>query len=106
MILTDKGKYDKALITVVSNSVTIPVIASSGAGAEYFSEIFNSTTISVAGIFHRKEVHSKRQTTSGSFVDTMSKMKFEMMANLTELEYKYQCQYLNLLYCSNIMQQL
>ena len=56
-----QGKgYDKALITVVSNSVTIPVIASSGAGAvEHFSEIFSSTTISAAlaaGIFHRKEV--------------------------------------------------
>ena len=52
--------YDKALITAVSNSVNIPVIASSGAGAvEHFSEIFNSTNVSAAlaaGIFHRKEV--------------------------------------------------
>ena len=52
--------YDEALITAVSNSITIPVIASSGAGAvEHFSDIFKSTNVSAAlaaGIFHRKEV--------------------------------------------------
>ena len=52
--------YDHALISVVSAAVSIPVIASSGAGvAEHFSEVFQSTSVPAAlaaGIFHRKEV--------------------------------------------------
>jgi len=45
---------------MVSDAVTIPVIASSGAGAvQHFSEVFEKTNASAAlaaGIFHRKEV--------------------------------------------------
>lgn len=45
---------------MVSDAVTIPVIASSGAGSvEHFSEVFEKTNASAAlaaGIFHRKEV--------------------------------------------------
>ena len=56
-----QGKgYDIALITAVSKAVTIPVIASSGAGqVSHFSEVFNSTDVPAAlaaGIFHRNEV--------------------------------------------------
>ena len=56
-----QGKgYDTALIQAVSRTVTIPVIASSGAGAvEHFSGVFEATPISAAlaaGIFHRNEV--------------------------------------------------
>jgi len=52
--------FDLALINEVSSAVTIPVIASSGAGrAEHFTEVFKRTSASAAlaaGIFHRDEV--------------------------------------------------
>ncbi|KAK9083503.1 hypothetical protein Scep_029974 [Stephania cephalantha] len=52
--------FDIDLVKLVSDAVTIPVIASSGAGAvEHFSEVFAKTNASAAlaaGIFHRKEV--------------------------------------------------
>ena len=52
--------FDLELIQAVSNAVTIPVIASSGAGSPaHFSEVFNNTKASAAlaaGIFHRQEV--------------------------------------------------
>ena len=56
-----QGKgYDLALVLAVSSAVSIPVIASSGAGAvEHFSDVFAATPISAAlaaGIFHRNEV--------------------------------------------------
>ncbi|CAA7400729.1 unnamed protein product [Spirodela intermedia] len=56
-----QGKgFDIDLIKLISDCVTIPVIASSGAGAvEHFSEVFEKTNASAAlaaGIFHRKEV--------------------------------------------------
>lgn len=56
-----QGKgFDIDLIELVSDAVSIPVIASSGAGAvEHFSEVFDQTNASAAlaaGIFHRKEV--------------------------------------------------
>jgi imidazole glycerol-phosphate synthase len=56
---TDSG-YDIELINAVKNAVTIPVIASSGAGCvEHFYEVFTKTEAEAAlaaGIFHRKEV--------------------------------------------------
>ncbi|XP_015690177.1 imidazole glycerol phosphate synthase hisHF, chloroplastic isoform X1 [Oryza brachyantha] len=52
--------FDIDLVKMVSDAVTIPVIASSGAGSvEHFSEVFEKTNASAAlaaGIFHRKEV--------------------------------------------------
>ncbi|XP_027341438.1 imidazole glycerol phosphate synthase hisHF, chloroplastic isoform X2 [Abrus precatorius] len=56
-----QGKgFDVDLIQLISDAVSIPVIASSGAGApEHFSEVFSKTNASAAlaaGIFHRKEV--------------------------------------------------
>ncbi|XP_024021673.1 imidazole glycerol phosphate synthase hisHF, chloroplastic isoform X2 [Morus notabilis] len=52
--------FDIELVKLISDAVSIPVIASSGAGAvEHFSEVFNNTSASAAlaaGIFHRKEV--------------------------------------------------
>lgn len=52
--------FDLALVQAVSDAVTIPVIASSGAGSpDHFSEVFDRTNASAAlaaGIFHRKEV--------------------------------------------------
>eukprot|EP00268_Persea_americana_P045628 TRINITY_DN4659_c1_g2_i3.p1 TRINITY_DN4659_c1_g2~~TRINITY_DN4659_c1_g2_i3.p1 ORF type:complete len:347 (-),score=76.92 TRINITY_DN4659_c1_g2_i3:314-1354(-) len=52
--------FDIDLIKLISDAVTIPVIASSGAGmVEHFSEVFQNTSASAAlaaGIFHRKEV--------------------------------------------------
>ncbi|KAL8469952.1 hypothetical protein ACS0TY_032713 [Phlomoides rotata] len=56
-----QGKgFDIDLIKLISDAVSIPVIASSGAGAvEHFSEVFSKTNASAAlaaGIFHRKEV--------------------------------------------------
>ncbi|CAI0436372.1 unnamed protein product [Linum tenue] len=56
-----QGKgFDIDLIKLISDAVSIPVIASSGAGAaEHFSEVFKKTNASAAlaaGIFHRKEV--------------------------------------------------
>ncbi|CAA3014562.1 imidazole glycerol phosphate synthase hisHF, chloroplastic [Olea europaea subsp. europaea] len=56
-----QGKgFDIDLIKLISDAVSIPVIASSGAGAvEHFSEVFFETNTSAAlaaGIFHRKEV--------------------------------------------------
>ncbi|KAJ8542887.1 hypothetical protein K7X08_005410 [Anisodus acutangulus] len=56
-----QGKgFDIDLIKLISDAVSIPVIASSGAGTvEHFSEVFRETNASAAlaaGIFHRKEV--------------------------------------------------
>lgn len=56
-----KGEgFDLDLVAAVSNAVTIPVIASSGAGVpQHFSEVFAATRASAAlaaGIFHRREV--------------------------------------------------
>ncbi|CAK9213641.1 unnamed protein product, partial [Sphagnum troendelagicum] len=52
--------YDIELVQLVSEAVTIPVIASSGAGRlEHFSEVFRKTAASAAlaaGIFHREEI--------------------------------------------------
>lgn len=52
--------FDHALMKAVSTSVTIPVIASSGAGKEqHFTDVFKSTNVQAAlaaGMFHRKEV--------------------------------------------------
>lgn len=56
---TNSG-YDLEMTLMVKDKVTIPVIASSGAGrVEDFSEVFNATDVEAAlaaGIFHRKEV--------------------------------------------------
>ncbi|KAL3636965.1 Imidazole glycerol phosphate synthase hisHF, chloroplastic [Castilleja foliolosa] len=56
-----QGKgFDIDLVKLISDAVSIPVIASSGAGsAEHFSDVFSKTNASAAlaaGIFHRKEV--------------------------------------------------
>ncbi|KAL6284023.1 hypothetical protein ACE6H2_014952 [Prunus campanulata] len=55
-----KKGFDIDLIKLISDAVSIPVIASSGAGsAEHFAEVFRKTNASAAlaaGIFHRKEV--------------------------------------------------
>jgi glutamine amidotransferase/cyclase len=52
--------FDIELINAVKNAVSIPVIASSGAGGvEHFYEVFTETEAEsalAAGIFHRKEV--------------------------------------------------
>lgn len=52
--------FDLELINAVSKAVSIPVIASSGAGrVEHFYEVFTQTEAEsalAAGIFHRKEV--------------------------------------------------
>jgi glutamine amidotransferase/cyclase len=56
---TNSG-FDLELITAVSKAVSIPVIASSGAGkADHFLEVFTQTDAEAAlaaGIFHRQEV--------------------------------------------------
>jgi glutamine amidotransferase/cyclase len=52
--------YDIPLMQAVSDAVTIPVIASSGAGKPvHFAEVFQKTRVEAAlaaGMFHRKEV--------------------------------------------------
>ena len=52
--------FDTELVAAVSDAVSIPVIASSGAGnASHFVDVFNATAASAAlaaGIFHRGEV--------------------------------------------------
>jgi imidazole glycerol-phosphate synthase len=56
---TNSG-FDLDLINLVKNAVSIPVIASSGAGSEdHFFEVFTKTESEAAlaaGIFHRKEI--------------------------------------------------
>ncbi len=56
---TNSG-FDLELIRAVSKAVSIPVIASSGAGkVDHFSEVFTRTNAEAAlaaGIFHRREV--------------------------------------------------
>lgn len=56
---TNSG-FDLELINAVKSAVSIPVIASSGAGTvEHFSEVFEKTDVEsalAAGIFHRREV--------------------------------------------------
>lgn len=60
---TNSG-FDLDLINAVRDRVTIPVIASSGAGCEaHFSEVFENTRAEAAlaaGIFHREEVPIQR----------------------------------------------
>ena len=55
--------FDTELIKAVKEAVTIPVIASSGAGCkEHFYEVFKKTNADAAlaaGIFHRREVSIK-----------------------------------------------
>jgi glutamine amidotransferase/cyclase len=52
--------FDHALMSAVHGAVTIPVIASSGAGKpEHFTNVFKETGVQAAlaaGMFHRKEV--------------------------------------------------
>jgi len=52
--------FDLELVRAVAEAVTIPVIASSGAGrVEHFAEVFAATGVEAAlaaGIFHRREV--------------------------------------------------
>lgn len=52
--------FDIPLMQAVSRAISIPVIASSGAGtAEHFSAVFKKTGVQAAlaaGMFHRKEV--------------------------------------------------
>ena len=52
--------FDLELVSAVSRAVTIPVIASSGAGGvAHFTEVFEATDVEAAlaaGIFHRREV--------------------------------------------------
>ena len=56
---TNSG-FDIELINHIRDNVSIPVIASSGAGkVEHFSEVFKKTKVEAAlaaGIFHREEV--------------------------------------------------
>lgn len=56
---TNSG-FDLELITLVKSAVSIPVIASSGAGCErHFEDVFKTTDAEAAlaaGIFHREEV--------------------------------------------------
>ena len=56
---TNSG-FDTELINAVRNAVSIPVIASSGAGCEaHFVEVFKNTRAEAAlaaGIFHRREI--------------------------------------------------
>ena len=56
-----QGKgYDLPLMKAVADAVSIPVIASSGAGNPgHFIEVFSRTSVEAAlaaGMFHRKEV--------------------------------------------------
>lgn len=55
-----KNGFEIELINLVKKCVSVPVIASSGAGAvEHFTECFDDTDVEAAlaaGIFHRKEV--------------------------------------------------
>ena len=57
---TNNSCFDIELINAVKQAVTIPVIASSGAGcAAHFAEVFEKTDAEsalAAGIFHRREV--------------------------------------------------
>jgi len=59
---TNSG-FDIEFVKHISEGVSIPVIASSGAGkVEHFSEMFEKTDVEAAlaaGIFHRKEVTSR-----------------------------------------------
>ena len=52
--------YDLELVNMIKSAVSIPVIASSGAGcAAHFTEVFQQTSVDAAlaaGIFHRKTV--------------------------------------------------
>ncbi|KAM0788614.1 hypothetical protein ACM66B_001733 [Microbotryomycetes sp. NB124-2] len=58
-----KSGFDLRLINLVRKNVSIPVVASSGAGkVQDFSEVFRETDVEAglaAGIFHRKEVPIK-----------------------------------------------
>ena len=70
-----RGEYDNALMNAVSGAVSIPVIASSGAGNEgHFVDVFEKTGVKAAlaaGMFHRREVEIgsvKRRMERGGYV--------------------------------------
>ena len=86
--------YDHKLIRMVKEAVSIPVIASSGAGkVEHFTECFDETNVEAAlaaGIFHREEVsisevkehmknHGTSTRTSASLEDILGKKNIEML---------------------------
>ncbi|CEG81139.1 Putative Glutamine amidotransferase [Rhizopus microsporus] len=77
---TNSG-FELELIRAVKEAVSIPVIASSGAGCvEHFEQVFEKTDVEAAlaaGIFHRKEVpiqsvkdHLKKTNVAVRPVDT------------------------------------
>jgi glutamine amidotransferase/cyclase len=72
---TNSG-FDAELINLVRDAVSIPVIASSGAGkVEHFSEVFEKTDAEAAlaaGIFHRREVPiaAVKQHLKGNGIET------------------------------------
>ena len=55
-----KQGFEIPLLKALSNAVSLPVIASSGAGtSKHFEDVFNGTEVTAAlaaGIFHRNEV--------------------------------------------------
>ncbi|KAG8219754.1 hypothetical protein J3R82DRAFT_726, partial [Butyriboletus roseoflavus] len=59
--------FDHDLIRMVKNAVSIPVVASSGAGAtEHFVNVFKETNVEsalAAGIFHREETLNRHDKT-------------------------------------------
>ncbi len=72
---TNSG-FDIELIRALRDAVTIPVIASSGAGCvAHFTEVFEKTDVEAglaAGIFHRREVpiHAVKQHLKESGIET------------------------------------
>jgi glutamine amidotransferase/cyclase len=75
-----KAGFDLELIKAVKSAVTIPVIASSGAGSvQHFMDVFSQTAVEsalAAGIFHRREVPIDA-------VKQFLKAKVEIRPNLT-----------------------
>eukprot|EP00455_Lapot_gusevi_P032286 TRINITY_DN3519_c0_g2_i2.p1 TRINITY_DN3519_c0_g2~~TRINITY_DN3519_c0_g2_i2.p1 ORF type:complete len:239 (+),score=28.98 TRINITY_DN3519_c0_g2_i2:148-864(+) len=70
-----KSGFDVDLLAVLSRSVSVPVIASSGAGcANHFVQVFQRTRVAAAlaaGIFHRHEVtiQEVKQTMAQNNID-------------------------------------
>ncbi|TIB88945.1 imidazole glycerol phosphate synthase HisHF [Wallemia mellicola] len=85
-----KRGFDIDLINLVRESVSIPVVASSGAGvAEHFAEVFDATNVEAAlgaGAFHRKElpIEDVKNDMRRKGINVRTELPKELVQNLSQ----------------------
>ncbi|TIA89685.1 hypothetical protein E3P99_01939 [Wallemia hederae] len=85
-----KRGFDIDLIQLVRESVSIPVVASSGAGtAEHFAQVFDATNVEAAlgaGAFHRKElpIEDVKKDMRQKGINVRTELPKELVQNLSQ----------------------